>query len=78
MKSAFAGVPQAWVIVTKDQKPLLDAAQLPMFWNRAVARQHFKPWMREHGCRIVRAFVLVRTPGSDTLAKSVRLAHPRD
>ena len=59
-ESYFEGSTAGWLIVTRRGHPLLHSGQIPMFWNRDVARFHLQPWMREGGCMVVRADVKVR------------------
>jgi hypothetical protein len=60
----FEGATDGWLIVTSRGKPLLYDGQLPMYWNRQVARSHLQPWMAKGGCRVVRASVRVK-PSSE-------------
>lgn len=56
----FQAPTAGWLIVTRRGFPLLYDGRMPMFWNRSVARLHLKPWMKNGGCRIVRARVTVK------------------
>lgn len=62
----FSGSTSGWLIVTRRGQPLLYDGRLPMFWNRAVARLHLQPWMKDGGCRVVRAVVSVSPKGGAT------------
>jgi hypothetical protein len=48
-----------WLIVTRNNQPLLYDGRVPMFWSRSVAKLNLVDWMKQGGCRVVRASLRV-------------------
>jgi hypothetical protein len=63
-RSARRDREMTWLIVTRNDQPLLYDGRMPMFWSRQVARRHLHPWMMKGGCRVTRAVVAVLRRGA--------------